>query len=77
MNVTDLMGLLQQHDPNATAVLWDRITNNSPCAAKLGVGEIQSVQLGTRESNRAALLEVWTHGFEQDGPFPGVVLGSP
>ena len=51
-------------------------TNDSPCVAKLGVGEIQPIQLGTWESNGGLVLEVWNHAFEQGGPFPGVVLGS-
>ena len=76
MIVSDLIHLLQQHNPGAMVVLWDHDTNDCPCVAKLGYGEVQPIELGTWESNGVLVLEVWGNGFKQDGPYPGVVLGS-
>lgn len=59
-----------------TSALWDNDTNDAPCVAKLGHGEVQSIELGSWESNGLLIFEEWGNGFEQDGPFPGVVLGS-
>ena len=76
MTVSDLIHLLQQHDPAATVVLWD----HAPYAgrvSKLGIGEVQPIQLGTRESIGLLLLEPWVDGDEGlQGPFPGVAMGS-
>jgi hypothetical protein len=76
MTVADLITLLQQHDPAATVVLWAHDTHDSPCVSKLGAGEVQPIQLGSWETNGVLVLEIWGNGFVQDGPFPGVVLGS-
>lgn len=76
MVVRDLIELLQRQNPDATVVLWDNDASDSPCVAKLGYGEVQPIALGTWEANGMLVLEVWGNGFKQDGPFPGVVLGS-
>ena len=76
MKVADLIYLLQQHDPAATVVLWDHAPYEGR-VSKLGVGEVQPIQLGARESNGLLLLEPWVDGDEgPQGPFAGVVLGS-
>ena len=76
MRVADLIHFLQQHDPAATVVLWD----HAPYAgrvARLGVGEVQAILLGARESTGLLLLEPWVDGDEGlQGPLPGLVLGS-
>jgi hypothetical protein len=76
MRVADLIALLQQENPTAMVVLWDRDVCDSLRVAKLGYGEVQPIELGTWESNGLLVLEVWGNGVEQDGPFPGVVLGG-
>ena len=76
MKVADLIHLLKQHDPAATVVLWDHAPYDGR-VAKLGVGEVQPIQLGARESIGLLLLEPWVDGDEGlQGPFPGVVVGS-
>ena len=76
MKVADLIYLLQQHDPAATVVLWDHAPYEGR-VSKLGVGEVQPILLGARESVGLVLLEPWvTGGDDLQGPFPGVVLGS-
>lgn len=76
MTAVDLIHTLKQHDPAATVVLWD----HAPCegrVAKLGVGEVQPIQLGARESIGLLLLEPWVDGDKAlHEPFPGMVLGS-
>lgn len=75
MKVADLIHLLQQHDPAATVVLWDHAPYEGR-VMKLGAGEVQPIQLGSRESNGLLLLEPWVIGDDElQGPFPGVVLG--
>ncbi len=76
MKVADLIHLLRQHDPTATVVLWDRAPYEGQ-VSKLGVGEVQSIELGARESIGLLLLEPWVNGSDDlQGPFPGVVLGG-
>ena len=76
MTVADLIYYLQQHNPAATVVLWDHAPYQGR-VSKLGVGEVQPIQLGARESIGLLLLEPWVDGDEElQGPFPGVVLGS-
>jgi hypothetical protein len=76
MKVADLIHLLQQDDPAATVVLWDRAPYEGR-VSKLGVGEVQPIQLGARESVGLILLEPWVNeGNDLQGPFPGIVLGS-
>ena len=76
MTVADLIYVLRQHDPDATVVLWD----HAPCegrVSKLGIGEVQPIQLGARESNGLLLIENWGDGNDDlQGPFPGVVIGG-
>jgi len=76
MTVADLIHLLKQHNPAATVVLWDHAPYQGR-VSKLGIGEVQPIQLGARESIGLLLLEPWVDGDgELQGPFPGVVLGS-
>lgn len=76
MTVADLIHILKRHDPNATVVLWDHAPYEGG-VAKLGVDEVQPIQLGARESNGLLLFEPWVDGDEgPQGPFTGVVLGS-
>lgn len=76
MTVADLIHLLRQHDPAATVVLWEHAPYEGR-VSKLGVGEVQPIQLGTRESIGLLLLGPWVDGSDDlQGPFPGVVLGS-
>ena len=75
MTVTDLIYLLQQHDPRATVVLWDHSASGSIGVEKLGRREVQPLELGCHESNGLLLLEPWAAGEDLQGPFPGVVLG--
>jgi hypothetical protein len=76
MTVSDLIHLLQKHDPAAPVVLWDHAPYEGR-VVMLGVGEVQPIQLGARESIGLLLLEPWVDGDEGlRGPFPGVVLGS-
>jgi hypothetical protein len=75
MTAVGLIALLQKHDPAATIVLWDHAPHGSQ-VSKLGHGEVQSIELGTWESNGVLILEVWNNDLKQDGPYPGVVLGS-
>lgn len=74
MNVADLIGVLQQHDPRATVVLWDQTTYDAQ-VLKLGFGNVRPIRLGRREGNGLCLLEPWSAGDEGlQGPFPGVIL---
>ena len=76
MTVADLIYLLYQHDSAATVVLWDYGPYKA-LVSKLGVGELQPIQLGTRESIGLLVLEPWSiDRHDSHGPFPGVVLGS-
>lgn len=76
MTVADLISLLQQQDPDAIVVLWDHDIGDSPAVAKLRRDEVQPIDLGAWESNGVLILEVWNTDFKQDGPYPGVVVGS-
>lgn len=76
MTVADLIHLLQQHDPAATVVHWEHAPYEGR-VSMLGVGEVQPIELGTRESIGLLQLEPWGSGDDgQQGPFPGVVLES-
>lgn len=76
MTVADLIHLLKQHDPAATVVLWEHAPADGR-VSKLGVGDVQPLQLGAHESNGLFLLETWDDGDEDlQGPYPGVALGS-
>lgn len=78
MNVNDLISLLQTEDPEATVVLWDVTGCPQPAIAKLGVGEVEPLQLGAWDSNGMLLLEPWNVDDKRlSGPYPGVALGSP
>ena len=61
MKVADLIHLLQQNDPAAIVVLWDR-TPYEGRVSKLGIGEVQPIQLGARESIGPLLFEPWVNG---------------
>lgn len=75
MRVADLIQLLQQHDPAATVVLWDCAPYDGHVST-LGFGEVEPIQLGTRELNGLLFVGAWEGVEGQEGPFPGVVLGS-
>ncbi len=76
MTVADLISLLQRHDPRATVVLWEQAPYEGS-VAKLGITEVQPIQLGARESVGLLALEPWVEGDEKlQGPYPGVVLGG-
>ena len=76
MTVDNLIYFLQQHNPAATVVLWDHAPYQGR-VSKLGVGEVQLIQLEARESVGLLLLEPWVDGGNDlQGPFPGIVLGS-
>lgn len=76
MTVADLIHLLRKHDPGATVVLWDRAPYEGR-VSMLGAGDVQPIQLGSRESNGPLLIAPWSDsGEDLQGPFPGVVLGS-
>ncbi len=76
MVVRELIELLQQQAPEAVVVMWDHDASDSPCVYQLGYGQVRPIELGSWESNGMLVLEVWGNGVRQDGPFPGVVLGS-
>lgn len=76
MKASDLIQILRQHDPNAIVVLLDHAPYEGR-VMKLGAGEVQPIQLGTRESSGLLLFEPWVNGNGQlRGPFPGVASGS-
>lgn len=78
MKVKDLIHLLQEQDPEATVVQWDAEGRPQPAIAKLGVGEVQPLQIGAWESNGLILLEPWDPDNKRlSGPYPGVALGTP
>jgi hypothetical protein len=76
MTVADLIHLLQQHNLDATVVLWDHTTYGAQ-VSKVGFGDVQTIQLGARECNGVLVFEHWVDGDDNlDGPFSGIVLGG-
>ena len=78
MKVKDLIYMLQEQDPEATVVQWEAGGSPQPAISKLGVGEVQPLPIGARESNGLMLLEPWSADDKRlSGPYPGVALGNP
>ena len=74
MKVADLISILQQHDPLAIVVQFDPQRTKRYQIAKLGVGEVQPVQLLGDED----LGLVWLTLVDKDTPgaVPGLLLGE-
>lgn len=76
MTVADLIDVFKPHVPAAIVVLCNQ-TPHGGKLSKLGVGEVQTIQLGAGESNALLLIDAWVVGSDElQGPFPEVVLGS-
>jgi hypothetical protein len=75
MNVAELIAALEQHDPRAIVVLWDHDARPGPGVSQLREGDVRPLQLTGWESNGVLLLEP-SDGSKEDGPMPGIVLGS-
>lgn len=76
MTVADLIHIMQQHDPEARVVCWDRNSYGEPRVSLLGAGEVQPIRLGSWLAQNLVVLEPWDSRADLAGPFPGVVLGS-
>jgi hypothetical protein len=78
MTVADLISILKTHDQNAQIVLWDRLASGTSALGKLGMGEVQPVELFCEEELGSMWFELATDHQDSDGVrMPGVVLGSP
>jgi hypothetical protein len=78
MTVADLISILQTHNQNAHVVLWDRDATGAAALSKLGMGEVQPVELFCQEELGAMWFELATYHQESNGVrVPGVSLGSP
>jgi len=75
MNVADLIAILQQHDPRAIVVLWDRDALPGPGVSRLRPGEVRPLQLSSWESNGVLLYEVFDR-MQEGQPVAGISLGS-
>jgi len=84
MTVQDLIDMLKQHDLQVRVMVHDD-SGVEPGIAPLACAQVQATQYGTWESNGMLLFELWDstgenvapNGQALDGPYPGVVLGTP
>ena len=78
MTVADLISILNTVDQTAHVVLRDRDATGTAALSKLGMGEVQPVELFCEEESGAMWFELAADHPESDGVrLPGVVLGSP
>lgn len=75
MRVKQLIELLQQQDPEAAVVLWDPTASEQPAVARLGIGDVNPIQLRAFESMGLVWYEPAIPA-ESSEPVPGVVIGE-
>ena len=76
MTVADLISILKTHDQNALVVLWDRYATGTPALSKLGIREVQPVEMFCEEEFGSMWFELAADHQKSEGVrLPGVVIG--